>query len=105
MFIPGDPRSVDPLKSPLVPSSQGLFLEFHNEDSDTAEDKRALNSGIYSIFPGLDAAGEIDVIGLRSDSDSPTASLENVDTSIIEDGFVCDIFRINGFSWVASGEG
>jgi len=88
----------------LVPSSQGLFREFHSEDSDTAAVKRPFNSGMYSIFPGLDA-GETDATGLRSDSDSSTALGELLDRSVKEDGLAGGDFRANGFSGVDSGGG
>ena len=100
MFIPGDVRSVDPLKSILAVSSHGLFLEFHRDDSETAAVKRPVISGIYSILPdGLDA-GETDPTGLRSESNSLVAFDDVLDTSVKDEGFVDRGFRANGSSGV-----
>ena len=102
MFIPGDVRSVDPLKSTLAVSSHGLFLEFHRDDSETAAVKRPVISGIYSILPdGLDA-GETDPTGLRSESNSLVAFDDVLDTSVNDEGFVERGFRANGSSGVDS---
>lgn len=87
MFIPGDWRSADPLKSILVVSSNGLFLDVHKEDSDTAAVKRPFNCGIYSMLPGL-VGGVKGAIGLISDSDSSARFDDNLDTSVKEDGFI-----------------
>lgn len=104
MFIPGDARSADPLKSILVASNHGLFREFHSEDSETAAVKRPLNSGIYNMFPGFEA-GETCETGLRRDSDSPVAFGKILDTSIKDDGFAGGDLRANGFSGVDSSGG
>lgn len=77
---------MEPLKSMFVPSSQGLFREFHNDDSETAADRRPFISGIYSMFPGLEA-GEIDATALISDSDSSLAFFELLDMSSKDDDF------------------
>ena len=83
-----------------MPSSHGLFLEFHREDSETAADKRPGNSGIYSIFPVDLDDGETDPAGLRSESNSLLAFDDVLDTSVKEEGFEDRGFRANGSSGV-----
>lgn len=46
----------------------------------------------------------MEVLGFRSDSDSSIASIGILDTSIIEEGFTCGIFRVNDLSGVVAGE-
>lgn len=86
MLRPCDVISAEPLKSTFVPSSQGLFRGLHSEDSETAADSRDFISGIYSMFPGLEA-GVTEATGLISDSDSPLEYFEIFDTSTMDDDF------------------
>lgn len=94
MFITGDVRTVEPLKSTFPVSSEGdFFLEFHSEDSDAAEVMRPFNSGIYSMFPVLE--GE-DVTSLRSDSASPTQLGDRFDTFVKGDSLRGNDRRFSG---------
>jgi len=93
---------VEPRKSIFVPSSQGLFREFHSDDSETAADSRPFSSGIYSMFPGLEAG---DATGLISDSDSPLAFFEIFDMSSKDDDFRRGDLREGCCSGEDAGEG
>ena len=88
----------------VVPSSQGLFREFHSDDSETAADRRPLSSGIYSMFPGLDA-GDVGATGLISDSDSPLSFFEIFDKSSKDDDFSGGDLRESCCSGVDADEG
>ena len=101
---PWEARSAEPLKSMVVPSSQGLFREFHSDDSETAADRRPFSSGIYSMLPGWDA-GEIGVTGLISDSDSPLSFFEIFDKSSKDDDFSGGDLRESCCSGVDAVEG
>ena len=88
----------------VVPSSQGLFREFHSDDSETAADRRPFSSGIYNMFPGLDA-GDIGATGLISDSDSPLSFFEIFDKSSKDDDFSGGDLRESCCSGVDAEEG
>lgn len=71
----------------FVPSNHGLLREFHNEDSETAAERRPFISGIYNMFPGFEA-GETEASGFKSDSDSPLRAFAVIfDMSLNEHDF------------------